>query len=65
MARHEAQIDRNIWELRTMAGNFAIMYWKKAVSIGQCRFLEILQSVSSHDGSKSQPQVPLYHFEKY
>ncbi|PON55118.1 TB2/DP1/HVA22-related protein [Parasponia andersonii] len=59
MTQHEVEIDRNILELRTKAGNFAILYWKKALSIGQTRFLEILQSVSSHDELESQPQGKL------
>lgn len=59
MARHEAEIDRRIWELRTKAGNLVIINWKKALSIGQARFLEILQSVSSPESAiTSQPHYP-------
>ncbi|XP_062089305.1 putative HVA22-like protein g [Humulus lupulus] len=47
MRRHEAEIDRNISELRSKALSFAFYYWKKALDVGQTRFLEILQTVST------------------
>ncbi|KAL5561119.1 hypothetical protein UlMin_030866 [Ulmus minor] len=43
MARHEAEIDRYICELRAKAGTIAILYWKKALIFGQIRFSEVLQ----------------------
>ncbi|GMN52455.1 hypothetical protein TIFTF001_021593 [Ficus carica] len=49
MAKHEAEIDRRIFEMRTKAGNFAVLYWKKALMISQARFLEILQKASSYE----------------
>lgn len=57
MAKHEAEIDRRIFELRTKAGNCAVLYWKKALMISQARFLEILQKASSFE-SESQSHHP-------
>ncbi|CAI9763788.1 unnamed protein product [Fraxinus pennsylvanica] len=47
VAKHETEIDRNLFELRTRAGDMAFLYWQKAASYGQSRIFEILQYVSS------------------
>ncbi|CAI9777886.1 unnamed protein product [Fraxinus pennsylvanica] len=47
VAKHETEIDRNLCELRTRAGDIAFLYWQKAASYGQSRIFEILQYVAS------------------
>ncbi|XP_008799405.2 putative HVA22-like protein g isoform X1 [Phoenix dactylifera] len=47
VAKHETEIDRNLLELRTRAGNILVIYWQKAWSCGQTRFFEILHFVAS------------------
>ncbi|XP_022772663.1 putative HVA22-like protein g [Durio zibethinus] len=47
VAKHENEIDRNLLELRTRAGDMAVLYWQKAASYGQTRIFEILQYVAS------------------
>ncbi|ONK80159.1 uncharacterized protein A4U43_C01F14520 [Asparagus officinalis] len=54
MAKHESEIDRNLLELRTSAGDVAVIYWQKSVSYGQTRFFEVLRYVASQ--SKTEPQ---------
>ncbi|KAL4280658.1 hypothetical protein GQ457_03G038210 [Hibiscus cannabinus] len=47
VAKHENEIDHNLSELRTRAGDMAVLYWQRAASYGQTRFFEILQYVAS------------------
>ncbi|KAL4308539.1 hypothetical protein GQ457_01G009230 [Hibiscus cannabinus] len=47
VAKHENEIDRNLLELRTRAGDMAVLYWQRAASYGQTRIFEIIQYVSS------------------
>ncbi|XP_058098813.1 putative HVA22-like protein g [Magnolia sinica] len=47
VAKHETEIDRNLLELRTRAGDIAVLYWQRAASYGQTRVFEILQYVAS------------------
>ena len=62
MAKHEADIDHTLLELRVKAGDIATLYWQKAVSFGQTRFFEILQYVSSQ--STSQPKSDKVSIDK-
>ncbi|KAL2468363.1 HVA22-like protein i [Forsythia ovata] len=54
VAKHETEIDRNLLELRTRAGDVAFLYWQKVASYGQSRIFEILQFVAS----QSTPSRP-------
>nr|GMD89351.1 putative HVA22-like protein G isoform X1 [Ipomoea batatas] len=57
--KHEPEIDRNLLELRTAAGDIALMYWRKAASYGQTRIFDIFQFiVSQSTSSKSSPSAP-------
>lgn len=59
VAKHESDIDRNLLELRTRAGDFAVMYWQRAATYGQTRVFEILQYVASQSTPLPRPaQVP-------
>ncbi|XP_010459675.1 PREDICTED: HVA22-like protein h [Camelina sativa] len=57
VAKHENEIDRNLIELRTKAGDMAVIYCRKAVSYGQTRITEILQFVALQSTPKPQPKV--------
>ncbi|XVE56152.1 hypothetical protein DITRI_Ditri03aG0214500 [Diplodiscus trichospermus] len=52
--KHENEIDRNLLELRTRAGDMVVLYWQRAASYGQTRIFEILQYVAS----QSTPRAP-------
>ncbi|CAN6463553.1 unnamed protein product [Victoria cruziana] len=62
VARHETDIDRNLLELRTRAGDMAVMYCQKAAKYGQTQVFEVLQYVASRSSgsrtnqAESQPQ---------
>ncbi|KAI3464852.1 hypothetical protein Pfo_021515 [Paulownia fortunei] len=58
VAKHETEIDRNLLELRTRAGDMAVLYWQKAASYGQTRIFEILQYIASQSTAPrpTQPQ---------
>ncbi|XWS25894.1 hypothetical protein CRYUN_Cryun27aG0106700 [Craigia yunnanensis] len=62
VAKHENEIDRNLSELRTRAGDMVVLYWQRAASYGQTRIFDILQYVASqstprpHDAQNSQAQ---------
>lgn len=55
VAKHETEIDRNLLELRTRAGDIAVLYWQKAASYGQTRIFEILQYVASQSTPRGRP----------
>ncbi|KAJ0247765.1 HVA22-like protein h [Hirschfeldia incana] len=56
VAKHENEIDRNIVELRTRAGDMAVIYCRKAVSYGQTRVTDILQFVALQSTPKPPPK---------
>ncbi|KAL7175181.1 hypothetical protein ACSBR2_028896 [Camellia fascicularis] len=60
MAKHETEIDRNLLELRTRAGDIAVVYWQRASSYGQTRIFDILQYVAAQSTpprpQRAQPQ---------
>ena len=55
VAKHETEIDRNLLELRTRAGDVAVLYWQKAASYGQTRIFDILQYVASQSTPRPRP----------
>lgn len=54
ISKHETDIDRNLMELRTRAGDYVVLYWQRAASYGQTRIFDILQYVAS----QSTPKPP-------
>lgn len=63
VAKHEPDIDRNLMELRTRAGDIAVTYWQKAASYGQTRVFDILQYVAAQSAPPAPPaQVVKYVF---
>ncbi|KAJ4847863.1 hypothetical protein Tsubulata_017235 [Turnera subulata] len=58
VAKHENDIDRNLLELRTRAGDMAVLYWQRAASYGQTRVFEILQYVASQSTPRPRPAQP-------
>ncbi|KAF8406552.1 hypothetical protein HHK36_008640 [Tetracentron sinense] len=55
LSKHETEIDRNLLELRTRAGDIAVLYWEKAANYGQTRVFEILQYFASQSTSRPRP----------
>ncbi|KAL5219224.1 hypothetical protein ABZP36_019908 [Zizania latifolia] len=56
IAKHETEIDQNLLELRTRAGDMAVLYFQKVANYGQTRFYEIMQYISSQ--SQTQTSCP-------
>lgn len=57
LAKHENDIDRNLVELRTRAGDIAVLYWQRAASYGQTRVFDILQYVAAQSTPRPRPPV--------
>lgn len=55
VSKHENEIDRNLLELRTRAGDMAILYWQRAASYGQTRIYDILQFVAAQSTPRTRP----------
>ncbi|WVY88998.1 hypothetical protein V8G54_037941 (chloroplast) [Vigna mungo] len=55
VAKHETEIDRNLLELRTRAGDIAVLYWQRAFSYGQTRIYDILQFVAAQSTPAPRP----------
>lgn len=66
LSQHENDIDHSLLELRTRAGDMAVIYWQRVASYGQTRILEILQYVAAQSTPRPQPpQVRLKIRYKY
>ncbi|XP_074273448.1 putative HVA22-like protein g [Silene latifolia] len=61
VSKHETEIDRNLLELRSRAGDTASMYCQRAVSFGQTRIFEILQYVATQSTPRPQPTQAEQH----
>ncbi|PSS31262.1 HVA22-like protein [Actinidia chinensis var. chinensis] len=55
VAKHETEIDRNLLELRTRAGDIVVLYWQRAASYGQTRIFEIMQYVAAQSTPRPRP----------
>ncbi|WOH00696.1 hypothetical protein DCAR_0520070 [Daucus carota subsp. sativus] len=55
IAKHEMDIDRNLLELKTRAGDYAILYWQRAASYSQTRVFDILQYIASQSTPRPRP----------
>lgn len=58
VARHEPEIDRNLNELRTRAGDLAVLWWQRSSVYVQARFYELLQYVASQSNRSQQSPSP-------
>ncbi|KAH9759045.1 HVA22-like protein i [Citrus sinensis] len=58
VARHENEIDQNLLELRTRAGDMATIYWQRVASYGQTRVFEVLQFIASQSTPRPRPAQP-------
>lgn len=61
LAKHENEIDQNLSELRTRAGDIVVLYWQRAASYGQTRIFEILQFVASQSTPRPHPAPVVFH----
>nr|CAB3448622.1 unnamed protein product [Digitaria exilis] len=58
IAKHETEIDRNLLELRTRAGDMAVVYFQRVANYVQSRSYEILQYIASQSPSqRPRPQA--------
>jgi receptor expression-enhancing protein 1/2/3/4 len=57
LSQHENDIDHSLLELRTRAGDMAVIYWQRVASYGQTRIFEILQYVAAQSTPRP-PQPP-------
>ncbi|KAJ0669706.1 hypothetical protein HanOQP8_Chr13g0465691 [Helianthus annuus] len=58
ISKHETEIDRNLSELRTMAGDMTVLYWQRTASYIQTRTFDIIQYVASQSTPKPRPSKP-------
>ncbi|KAL6848538.1 hypothetical protein ACP4OV_021832 [Aristida adscensionis] len=56
IAKHETEIDRNLLELRTRAGDIAVLYFQRIANYAQTRSYEILQYIASQSPTQ-RPQA--------
>ncbi|CAF2140215.1 unnamed protein product [Brassica napus] len=54
VSKHENDIDRNLMEIKTRAGDMAMIYLQKAFAYGHARFFEILQYIREQSTPKPQ-----------
>ncbi|KAJ9559091.1 hypothetical protein OSB04_013705 [Centaurea solstitialis] len=52
ISKHETDIDRNLMELRTRAGDISVSYWQRAASYRQTRVFDVLRYISSQSTPK-------------
>lgn len=58
IAKHETEIDRNLLELRTRAGDIAVLYFHRVANYAQTRSYEILQYIASQsETQRPRPQA--------
>lgn len=63
VAKHEKEIDRNLLELRTQAGDMAALYWQRAANYGQTRIFEVLQYIAAQSTPRTRPvQVTVVYY---
>ncbi|KAH6820270.1 Abscisic acid-responsive family protein [Perilla frutescens var. hirtella] len=58
IAKHETDIDRNLLELKTRAGDMALIYWQKTASYAQTRVFDVLQFIAAQSTPKRSAQPP-------
>ncbi|KAH0875965.1 hypothetical protein HID58_073327, partial [Brassica napus] len=54
VSKHENEIDRSLTEVKTRAGDMAMIYLHKAINHGHTRFFEILQYIAEQSSPKRQ-----------
>ncbi|KAJ9537768.1 hypothetical protein OSB04_030501 [Centaurea solstitialis] len=55
ISKHETDIDRNLMELRTRAGDISVSYWQRAASYRQTRVFDVLRYISLQSTPKPRP----------
>lgn len=54
VAKHESEIDQNLNELSTRAGDIALLWWQRGSGYAQARFYELLQFLASQSNRAQQ-----------
>ncbi|KAG0588158.1 hypothetical protein KC19_2G220800 [Ceratodon purpureus] len=57
VAKHESEIDQNLNELSTRAGDIALLWWQRGSGYAQARFYELLQFLASQSNRAQQTSV--------
>lgn len=57
VAKHESEIDQNLNELRTRAGDVALLWWQRGSMYVQARFFELLQFLAAQSDRAQQVSV--------
>ncbi|KAI7756289.1 hypothetical protein M8C21_032834 [Ambrosia artemisiifolia] len=55
ISKHEPEIDRNLMELKTRAGDAFVLYWQRAASYGQTSIFDVLQYIASQSTPRPRP----------
>lgn len=58
VAQHELEIDRNLNELRTRAGDVVLQWWQRGSVHAQARFSELLQFLAMQSNGSQQRSFP-------
>lgn len=54
MEKHETEIDRGLLELKTKAGDIALVYWQRSASYVQTRVFDVLHFVAAQSSLRSR-----------
>lgn len=54
VVQYESEIDHNLNEVRTRAGDIALLWWQKGSMYAQARFYELLQFLASQSNKVQQ-----------
>lgn len=63
IAKHENEIDRNLLELKTRAGDIVVLYWQRAAKSCQTRIFDILQYVAAQSTPRPQPSQVVVKYD--
>ncbi|KAL0432354.1 UNVERIFIED_CONTAM: HVA22-like protein i [Sesamum latifolium] len=63
VSKHENEIDRNLLELRTRAGDIAVLYWQKGASYAQLEFMtfcstQVQKPTAARSAQDREPTPP-------
>ncbi|KAF0935013.1 hypothetical protein E2562_029535 [Oryza meyeriana var. granulata] len=64
IGKHEAEIDRNLLELRTRAGDMAVHYFQKVTDYCHTRFYEILEYIASQSQTQRSRHQAQQHQQR-
>ncbi|CAM6094250.1 unnamed protein product [Calypogeia fissa] len=60
VAQHEEEIDQNLKDMKSKAGDYALFYWYKSSAYVQARFFELLQYLAAQQPPPESNAPPIY-----